>query len=370
MPNIPITTIEELHDHLRVAMQLEHSTIPPYLLALYSIRPDTNEAATRILRTIVVEEMLHLSLAANIMNAVVGGTVDFTVPDFVPTYPALLPDGEDDFTVSLRPFSCAALDTFLNIERPKKASADDKKLVDRGGRKMAFSAHPQHPKLSYYSIGEFYQAIADGLKTLDEAARSGGPALFRREKTKQVGPEYYNSGGGKLLEVTDLKSALTAISTIIEQGEGFDSGIFNQSGELAHDYRFEQLKVGRYYLAKNASGRPDSPGSPTGPELKVDWDAVFPSKVNAKLVDYLDFPWLHGPAVAFNQEYFEFLGLLTKAFNGEPDLLQIVARHKMHSLGNLIRQLVQVPLPGTSLHAAPTFEMPNAVAADTQEAAA
>src|ERR1700691_1083892 len=101
MPNNPITNIPELHEHLKVAMQLEHATITPYLLALYTIRPDTNLEATRILRTVVVEEMLHLTLAANIFNAV-GGTPNLSAPDFVPKDPAHLPDGETDFKVSLR----------------------------------------------------------------------------------------------------------------------------------------------------------------------------------------------------------------------------------------------------------------------------
>jgi hypothetical protein len=359
MQNIPITTIPDLHDHLRVAMELEHATIPPYLVALYTIRPDTNAEATRILRTVVVEEMLHLTLAANIVNAV-GGKADLTIPNFVPSYPALLPDGEKDFTVSLRPFSCAALDTFLSIERPKKAPSDDKKIVDRGGRKMAFSMQqPDRQHFSYYSIGEFYEAIAEGLRTLDDAAQHGGPKLFCGKPENQVGPEFYYSGGAKLLKVCDVGTAIEAIDTIIQQGEGFDVGIFSKAGELSHDYRFEQLKFGRYYLAKNSCGKPDSPGSPTGPPLKVDWDAVFPAKVNAKLADYVNYPELHAAAVAFNQEYFCFLGLLTRAFNGEPSVLLTEAVPKMFALCNLILQLVHVPLPGTSFHAAPTFEMPS-----------
>ena len=78
-----ITTREQLHDYLHAAMQLEHATIPPYLTALYSIRPGTNADAFHVLRVTVVEEMLHLTLAANILNAV-GGTPDLTKPDFVP----------------------------------------------------------------------------------------------------------------------------------------------------------------------------------------------------------------------------------------------------------------------------------------------
>ena len=94
-----ITTREQLHSYLYAALQLEHATIPPYLTALYSIRPGSNADAYHVLRVTAVEEMLHLTLAANILNAV-GGTPDLTQPGFVPEYPAYLPDGETDFAVS------------------------------------------------------------------------------------------------------------------------------------------------------------------------------------------------------------------------------------------------------------------------------
>ena len=58
----PITDVDDLRDYLRVALQLEHATIPPYLTALYSIHPVTNADASRILRVVAVEEMLHLTL--------------------------------------------------------------------------------------------------------------------------------------------------------------------------------------------------------------------------------------------------------------------------------------------------------------------
>ena len=103
-----ITTREQLHQYLYAALQLEHATIPPYLTALYSIRPGTNADAYHVLRVTAVEEMLHLTLAANVLNAV-GGTPDLTQPGFVPEYPAYLPDGETDFAVSRRRFSREAL---------------------------------------------------------------------------------------------------------------------------------------------------------------------------------------------------------------------------------------------------------------------
>src|SRR4051794_40886332 len=98
-----ITTVDTLHRYLYAALQLEHATIPPYLTALYSIHPGENSDAFHVIRVVAVEEMLHLTLAANVLNAV-GGKVDLTGADFVPTYPAFLPDGEDDFQVDRQGF--------------------------------------------------------------------------------------------------------------------------------------------------------------------------------------------------------------------------------------------------------------------------
>ena len=125
-----ITTIGELHDYLYRGLQLEHATIPVYLTALYSLHPESNSDAWHILRVVAIEEMLHLTLAANVMNAV-GGEPDLTKKGFVPTYPTRLPDGETDFLVDLQPFSEQAIDTFLQIERPSKAPEKSKRIVPR-----------------------------------------------------------------------------------------------------------------------------------------------------------------------------------------------------------------------------------------------
>ena len=38
-----IKTLEDLHEHLQWAIELEHATIPPYLCALYSIKDNSNQ---------------------------------------------------------------------------------------------------------------------------------------------------------------------------------------------------------------------------------------------------------------------------------------------------------------------------------------
>ena len=115
-PYIP--DIEALREHLQAAIELEHSTIPPYLCALYSIRPGANAEAAEIIRTVAVQEMLHFVLAANVLNAV-GGAPTIDSPLFVPDYPAKIPVGQGEpLLVPLRKFSPEAIDTFLAIERP------------------------------------------------------------------------------------------------------------------------------------------------------------------------------------------------------------------------------------------------------------
>lgn len=374
-----INDVDELRRHLQAAVQLEHATIPPYLTALYSIRPGTNADAYHVLRVVAVEEMLHLTLAANMLNAI-GGSPDLTQPDFVPDYPAYLPDGETEFQADLRPFSPEAIDTFLKIERPARpsqsesapagelagtaasaaAEAPDQPHSRRRGahtvkrsRKRSSSVHASRVDDSseehFYSIGEFYKAIQDGLVMLHERH---GDALFSGDPRLQITPEYYYSGGGELFPVTDLESAKQAIRLISEQGEGIGGGIFDYEDEISHYYRFEQLTKGRYYRAG------DMPGQPTGGPVDVDWDAVYPIRINAKLADYPAGSDVHRAVNAFNVRYADFLRLLTRAFQGEPQLLT-QAVGDMFALKELAYELMRQPIDGSGTpHAAPTFETP------------
>lgn len=363
-----IETLDDLKHYLKLAMQLEHATIPPYLTAMYSIKAGTNSDAAHVIRAVVVEEMLHLTLAANMFNAI-GGTVDLTVDDFIPDYPASLPDGEDDFQVNIERFSKGAIGTFLKIERPAPPpdgatteKASHAKGVPLGGARAIRRApaagttlvrvSKDQPDLRFFSIGEFYKEIEHGFERLH---REMGDALFCGNHALQVTPEYYYSGGGKLHAVTDLKSAKGAIKLISEQGEGYEAGIFGVEGELAHYYRFQELFEGRYY-EKQDDTRP-KPQPPSGPELMIDWDAVYPIKTNARLSDYPEGSELRQAAIDFATHYASFLKLLTQAFTGQPQLLmQGVAC--MMEIRNKMGALVRNPIPGADgLHAAPIFRL-------------
>ncbi len=346
-----ITTREELHEYLRAAMQLEHATIPPYLTALYSLHPGTNSDAFHVIRVVVVEEMLHLTLAANILNAV-GGEPDLTVPGFVPRYPVYLPDGETDFMVGLEPFSPSAVDSFLLIERPAQSPSEEERVVRRALRGPKIPAvHPEgNEELHFYSIGEFYAEIGRGLQHLHDR----GEDLFTGDPSRQVTPDLYYSGGGEVIPVKDLDSALAAVRLISEQGEGLAGGIYDEEAELSHYYRFQQLTLGRYYQPG------DAPGEPSGPGLDVDWDAVLPTLANASVADYPEGSELRAAAVDFNAGYARFLRELTEAFTGRPELL-VPAVGGMFAIRDQITRLMRNPIPGRpGVTAAPTFEMPEA----------
>lgn len=345
-----ITDLDSLHRHLYAAMQLEHATIPLYLTALYSIKPGTNAEGFHILRAVAVEEMLHLTLVGNLINAI-GGKPDLTRADFVPDYPTYLPDGEQDFTVSLQRFSPAAIETFLKIERPASLPHGTPNLLNRTRRStgLLHAAHPgREEEEHFFSIGEFYKAIEAGL---DHLYAEMGDALFSGDPSRQIGPEYYYSGGGGLIAVTDMASAKAALDLIAEQGEGVTGHIFDEEGEIAHYYRFQQLLLGRFYQEG------DQPDHPTGGPVAVDWDAVLPIKTNAKMSDYPEGSALWQAARDFNADYAAYLRLLTQAFDGQPALF-IDAVGAMFRIKDAMLQLMRHPLPdGSGQTAAPTFQI-------------
>ncbi len=347
-----IRDLQGLKRHLDAALQLEHATIPPYLTALYSIKPGTNAEAAQIIRTVAVEEMLHLTLVGNVLNAI-GGNVDLTRAGFVPSYPAYLPDGETDFSVAIQRFSPEAVKTFLRIERPASLADGEIKTIARTPHASGIAAGrvTDAGEEHFFSIGEFYKAIEMGLKFLHAQM---GDKLFSGDPARQIGPEYYYSGGGDLIEVHDIESALAALELIAEQGEGIDDHVFDEDGEIAHYYRFHQLLAGQYYQ------KGDEPHAPTGAPVPVDWSAVYPVRTNLRLSEIEDGA-LRGKVAEFNTDYARFLQSLTRAFGGEPALF-FEAVGEMFHVKDGFGQLVRSPL-GNGENASPTFEIDTAMEA-------
>src|SRR5437762_13529429 len=113
-------TLGGLKKSLQQAIELEHATIPAYLYALYSIQPGANKIIQSLVLSVVAEEMLHMSLACNVLNAI-GGSPRIDDPRFIPTYPGPLPGSvESDLIVPLSPFSMDLVsNVFMVIEEPE-----------------------------------------------------------------------------------------------------------------------------------------------------------------------------------------------------------------------------------------------------------
>ncbi|HVK54526.1 MAG TPA: ferritin-like protein, partial [Burkholderiales bacterium] len=125
------TKKEDLHEYLQNAVMLEHSTIPPYLTAMFSLKPGVNDMIANMIRSIVVEEMLHMTIVANILIAI-GGHPQINTRGFVPKYPGPLPMsiGGADFTVGIEAFSKELVqNTFMKIEEPEEPIPIKTKLL-------------------------------------------------------------------------------------------------------------------------------------------------------------------------------------------------------------------------------------------------
>ncbi|WP_112238459.1 ferritin-like domain-containing protein [Kribbella monticola] len=332
----PIRTLESLREHLQWAIELEHATLPPYLYALYSLDEARNPDAVQAVAGVFVEEMIHLALAANLLNAV-GGKPRLDKPGILPPHPRRLPHGDRDLELSLVPFGPEALEMFLRLERPAPPGGPAE--TDR-----------------YETIGQFYSAIEDGLRYL--CTELGAEAVFSGDPARQVSAGPFRHSGGHVAAVKDLESALTALEEIVDEGEGTargevwdgDQDIFHPDhDEVAHYYRFQELKVGRRYQ------RGDTPQSgPTGEAVRVDFEGVRPLRHNPRLADHAVGTPIRVAQEDFNETYRALLRQLEEAFNGRPELLGAATR-AMYGLKAKAVALMELP-DGDGLFAGPTFE--------------
>lgn len=333
-----IHTLEDLREHLQLAIEIEHATIPPYLTALYSLKPGHNLEVAARLMSVFVEEMLHLALAANVLNAV-GGEPVVDSPAFVPRYPASLPHSAGAFHIPLAGFSRHTLETFMRIEYPEGEDA---------------APEEEH----YHTIGQFYRAIEDGLEQL--CASLGEDTVFCGDPARQVTPALLDyTGGGRVIPVTDLASARAAIDEIEEQGEGLkhasiwdgDRDMFHpEREEVAHYFRFQEIALGRAYQ------RGDTPQSgPTGPAFDVEWDAVYPIIRNARAGNFAEGSPARLLIDDFNQQYSDLLRIMHRSFNGRPqDLLSSFPA--MGGIAHAARALMETPAGDGIETLAPSFE--------------
>jgi hypothetical protein len=200
---------EDLYPVLQAAIELEHATIPPYLTAAFSLKPGANDAARQILLSIANEEMLHLTIAANLLNAI-GGSPEIDKPGFIPLYPGKLPMMIDDgLVVGLRKATRPLVnDVFMRIEEPEAP------IVIRVDPAMlpAVRAAPAQPP--FPTIGSFYDALKSKIKALGDGIFQPSPP----SNPQVIDNTWY--APDLLFQIVDVESACRAIDVIVDQGEG------------------------------------------------------------------------------------------------------------------------------------------------------
>lgn len=342
----PELQLEQLRIELQTAIEIEHTTLPPYLTATFSIPEQVNRQVQGIVRGVAMQEMLHMTLAANVLNAV-GGRPELDGKAFVPGYPTNLPWHAPGFSVGLERFSRDQIGVFRAIEQPEYGPSQEsleRLSVDRLRDVEAEAAETEHAPhaYGYHTIGEFYAAVIRRLVWV--TVRLGPARVFTGDAARQVGPEHYYGGGGEVIVVRDLRSAVRALQTIVRQGEGTPHSIWNGDHEEAtpltpaHFYSFDEILQERLYR------KGDEAGTPTGAPLPVAWDAAHPMRANPKRQEYEDFPEIFASLGAFDRAYFALLGALERAYDGHPDALR-GAVAQMYELRYRAVDLLRTPDP-------------------------
>ena len=356
-----IRNSDDLKRFLQKAVELEHSTIPPYLVAHYSLHGDINNEIKDCLLEVAVEEMLHMTLAANVLNAI-GGTPAINFPEFVPNYPSKLPLGvgsnspKDELIVPLERFSKQlSKRVFMEIEEPEKP---------RKFPMLEGAVGLEARGFSFSTIGEFYAAIKAALQEFGSDIFTGAPA-------RQVSTHLAFAGVIDPDEVPDvvtsLETALKAIDVIVEQGEGTEASPVDPntgvSDDYAHYYKFAAIYHGR----RLKPDLKDSGGfSFSGQMIGYDPEQVYPLVANLKLNQLRTGSEEHELLLNFNTIYSGMLRDLDSSFNGTPrDIDSAIAtmRRLARAADNLVKKRISPDAfltikiePDDIYHLAPSFE--------------
>jgi hypothetical protein len=300
--------LDWLKGALQSAVALEHSTLPLYLAAMFSLRTQSF-TAYNLVRSVVMEEMVHMSIACNTLAAL-GGSPQIRHLD--PGFPSKgLPGGaEPDLDAWLAQLSRPQLQAFMRVELPEFLMPDE--FRDE----------------SYPTIANLYDAI-------DSAIDANAGAVREAMKETAGSPTRANQVGDNIgfstivyVEGEDPIPQLHAgIHEILEQGEGASSRTLHadagSEGEESHYCKFAELYYG---------GRYEEPDPPveltraTEPEFFKGYKIPFPDVVNtlavpsdgytAILAEDPNAQAAEGALQAFDAAYSDVLSKLDDVWNG------------------------------------------------------
>ena len=298
---------------LQSAVELELSTLPPYLCGQWSLQDQTSQAS-KLIKGVTLDEMSHLGLACNLLRATGEQPKIFAGYDEI-VYPGQLPGGvrpkcdqkffpcDPDFQVVL---GFAKYSDFIRMAMQIEYPEDP---VPRPALAAAIETFP--------SIGEFYDAVLQAFQDND------GKFTYQTDKQLQ-------NGSPVVFIIDGLPKATTAITTIQKQGEGSSKFPFTdpQQTQLAHFYLFGELYFGKTYVFNQATQTGDWTGDPPikvpaafpmtpvplggygakAPTGVADCDAAF-----TLLLQQLDQAWANGDASALSAAVGTMFDLKAKA---------------------------------------------------------
>lgn len=306
---VPPSPLDEIKRGLGGALQLEFATIPLYLTALWSIIDQAHPVAKSI-RAVAHEEMLHLSLLCNLLSAL--GERPVLTGSVVPSFPSRLPGKvHQELELRLEGYGPSALQTFMEIERPEKPI----QIIDE-----PIETFPEEDT----TIGEFYQAILEGIKKLN-------PPL---DPKRQI------AGPFTWFVMTKLDQVEKAIALIMAQGEGARGVPFSRYPRyLSHYYRFKSLAMLReLHWDERASALRKGPAISPPPVF-----TLAPASPNG-----------YGSAAprslriandCFEESYSKMLRLLEASWLEGGDKSFISAMELMFELGTLAQTMMRIGTP-------------------------
>jgi len=328
------------------ACELEHGLLCEYLYAQFSLKRSVQEGLTAeqlarvqawelTLIDVIKQEMLHLSLATNILTAI-GAAPHFERPNF----PILSRWYPPDVQIALVPFGERALRHFMFLERPEGMTLEDAEGFSTVGPMQPLTV--DDPQITagpeeWHTVGHLYRGIETGLAHL--VNRYGEDAVFIGPPKAQATTQVFE--WPELTAVTDLASASAAIEIIVEQGEG-------ARGDWVKSHFGKFVGILEDFLTLRAKDPAFEPARPVLPVYRRE-----PPDVDR--VTLVEDPLTRRVADLFNAVYEVILQVQSRYFvhHGEtPEELETLAKTAKHLMNWVMRKLGPVL---TSLPVGPEF---------------
>jgi hypothetical protein len=408
-----------LQANLQTAVEIELATIPIYLFTYYSIVRNQQlgesigpeqlfaNKAGAVIMSVAVEEMLHMSLSANVLYSLGGapqiyGNAPASYPTGLPYHDPKGPPGPNGATAVSIPLSRLTFEQlwhFLQIEYPEARGAlpqdrnwdtigqfysylrcliSTKFLTDADFRQGNVSYQIQSYNYSPNNVDTVYPSGQfDPWKPAPPAPTPSWtpPDPYPTASAAAVYTDTADSHAGKveLLTVRTKRDALEAIDTVCDQGEGYPVPWKGESPyddpskqENSHYYKFLSLQAQFDEYMHNEEvlptvPKPPAPITPTVSEASLG-DLIINFPDNPVTASY---PPAYQPISTFCNGLFQYMLIMTETvFRVPPQSQKLFFNEGLHRsmiwvMDKYIRTIREIPLPnsgGPVQYMAPTFE--------------